>query len=76
MGEDEVSTVRTLESYRAVMSDLIEQFRGRVVDFPGDNLLASICLTPILSTNLFLFTKMWHDTLILNLFKEKRNEKN
>ncbi len=40
MGEDEVSTVRTLESYREVMSDLIEQFRGRVVDSPGDNLLA------------------------------------
>ncbi|MFC1839218.1 adenylate/guanylate cyclase domain-containing protein [Thermodesulfobacteriota bacterium] len=40
MGDDEVSTVRTLESYRTVMSDLIEQFRGRVVDSPGDNLLA------------------------------------
>jgi adenylate cyclase len=40
MGEDEVSTVRTLEAYRKVMSDLIEQFRGRVVDSPGDNLLS------------------------------------
>ncbi len=40
MGEDEVSTVRTLEAYRKVISDLIEQFRGRVVDSPGDNLLA------------------------------------
>jgi adenylate cyclase len=40
MGEDEVSTVKTLEAYRKVMSDLIEQFRGRVVDSPGDNLLA------------------------------------
>jgi adenylate cyclase len=40
MGEDEVSTVKTLETYRKVMSDLIEQFRGRVVDSPGDNLLA------------------------------------
>jgi adenylate cyclase len=40
MGEDEVSTVRTLEACRKVMSDLIEQFRGRVVDSPGDNLLA------------------------------------
>ncbi len=40
MGEDEVSTVRTLETYRKVMSDLIEQFRGRVVDSPGDNLLS------------------------------------
>jgi adenylate cyclase len=40
MGEDEVLTVRTLEAYRKVMSDLIEQFRGRVVDSPGDNLLS------------------------------------
>jgi adenylate cyclase len=41
MGEDEVSTVRILEAYRKVMSDLIEQFGGRVVDPPGDNLLAA-----------------------------------
>jgi adenylate cyclase len=40
MGEDEVLTVRTLEAYRKVMSDLIEQFRGRVVYSPGDNLLS------------------------------------
>jgi len=40
MGDDEASTVRTLESYRKVMADLIDQFRGRVVDSPGDNLLA------------------------------------
>jgi len=40
MGDDEVATVRTLENYRNVMVDLIEQHRGRVVDSPGDNLLA------------------------------------
>jgi formylglycine-generating enzyme required for sulfatase activity/class 3 adenylate cyclase len=40
MGDDEVATVRTLENYRTVMADLIEQHRGRVVDSPGDNLLA------------------------------------
>jgi formylglycine-generating enzyme required for sulfatase activity/class 3 adenylate cyclase len=40
MGDDEVATVRTLENYRAVMADLITQHRGRVVDSPGDNLLA------------------------------------
>jgi len=40
MGDDEVATVRTLENYRTVMVDLIEQHRGRVVDSPGDNLLA------------------------------------
>ncbi len=40
MGEDEAATVRTLETYRRVISDLIQQHRGRVVDSPGDNLLA------------------------------------
>jgi len=40
MGDDEVATVRTLENYRNIMVDLIEQHRGRVVDSPGDNLLA------------------------------------
>jgi adenylate cyclase len=40
MGEDEAATVRTLETYRGVVSDLIQQHRGRVVDATGDNLLA------------------------------------
>ncbi|MBW1781468.1 MAG: adenylate/guanylate cyclase domain-containing protein [Deltaproteobacteria bacterium] len=40
MGEDDVSTVRTLKQYREVMTTLIPEYRGRVVDSPGDNLLA------------------------------------
>ena len=40
MGEDEAATVRTLEQYKEIMSELIRQHRGRVVDSPGDNLLA------------------------------------
>jgi adenylate cyclase len=40
MGEDETATVKTLEQYKAIMSELILQHRGRVVDSPGDNLLA------------------------------------
>jgi adenylate cyclase len=40
MGEDEAATVKTLTSYRDIMADLIKQHRGRVVDSPGDNLLA------------------------------------
>ena len=40
MGEDEEATVRTLTAYREVMASLIGQHRGRVVDSPGDNLLA------------------------------------
>ena len=40
MGEDELATIETLKKYRIRISSLIEQFRGRVVDSPGDNLLA------------------------------------
>jgi len=40
MGEDDAATVRTLTGYREVMTALIKEHRGRVVDSPGDNLLA------------------------------------
>src|ERR1700741_3936352 len=40
MGEDEEATIRTLTAYRALIASLIAHFRGRVVDAPGDNLLA------------------------------------
>jgi adenylate cyclase len=40
MGEDEEGTIRTLNTYKEVMSNLIQQQRGRVVDAPGDNVLA------------------------------------
>ena len=40
MGNDEEATIRTLTAYREVMTTLIQQHRGRVVDSPGDNLLA------------------------------------
>ncbi|MDJ0817981.1 MAG: adenylate/guanylate cyclase domain-containing protein [Desulfobacterales bacterium] len=40
MAEDETATVKTIASYRAIMATLIKQHRGRVVDSPGDNLLA------------------------------------
>jgi adenylate cyclase len=40
MGEDEAATVKTLGRYQQIMSALINQHRGRVVDSPGDNLLA------------------------------------
>ena len=40
MGDDEEATIRTLTAYREVMATLIQQHRGRVVDSPGDNLLA------------------------------------
>jgi adenylate cyclase len=40
MGDDEIATVRTLTAYREVMTTLIQAHRGRVVDSPGDNMLA------------------------------------
>ena len=40
MGEDELETVKTLTTYREIMASLISQHRGRVVDSPGDNVLA------------------------------------
>jgi class 3 adenylate cyclase len=40
MRDDEAETVRTLNAHREVMTKLIHQHHGRVVDSPGDNLLA------------------------------------
>ena len=40
MGEDEEATIRTLTFYRQLMTPAIQGHRGRVVDSPGDNLLA------------------------------------
>jgi adenylate cyclase len=40
MGEDEKGTVRTLNAYKEMMSNLIHQYHGRVVDAVGDNVLA------------------------------------
>jgi adenylate cyclase len=40
MGEDEVGTVQVLKEYREIMADFIQKHRGRVIDSPGDNILA------------------------------------
>ena len=40
MGDDEASTVQTLNAYREIMAASIGQHQGRVVDATGDNLLA------------------------------------
>jgi adenylate cyclase len=40
MGKDEVGTIQTLNTYKEVMAGLIQHHHGRVVDAPGDNLLA------------------------------------
>jgi adenylate cyclase len=40
MAEDEQATIRTLTAYREQVATLVREHRGRVVDAPGDNLLA------------------------------------
>ena len=40
MGEDEEWTLRTLNSYKGVIGNLVGEHRGRVVASPGDNVLA------------------------------------
>lgn len=40
MRDDEEDTIQRLTAYRTAMTILIQQYRGRVVDAPGDNLLA------------------------------------
>jgi adenylate cyclase len=40
MAEDEAGTVRRLTEYREQIAMLVRQHRGRVVDSPGDNVLA------------------------------------
>jgi len=40
MADDEAFTIQTLKEYLGIMSRHIEQHNGRVVDTPGDNLLA------------------------------------
>lgn len=39
MGQDEVATVQSLKSYREVIAAIVLQYRGRVMDSPGDNIL-------------------------------------
>jgi len=40
MSEDEAHTIQTLKTYRNIMSEQIQNHSGRVIDSPGDNLLA------------------------------------
>lgn len=40
MRDDEMATVNTISEYRELMTTLIRQHRGRVVDTSGDNILA------------------------------------
>ena len=39
MSQNEEATVKTLKQYKATISGLVSEHRGRVVDSPGDNIL-------------------------------------
>ena len=38
--DDEAATVQTITTYRKILTQLIQQYRGRLADSPGDNILA------------------------------------
>jgi adenylate cyclase len=40
MRDDEEATVRDIAAHRVLISDIVQQHHGRVVDSPGDNVLA------------------------------------
>jgi len=40
MSEDETHTIKTLKEYRSIITTIVNDHSGRVVDAPGDNLLA------------------------------------
>jgi len=40
MRDDEEDTVRDIAAHRVLISDIVQQHNGRVVDSPGDNILA------------------------------------
>jgi TolB-like protein/class 3 adenylate cyclase/Flp pilus assembly protein TadD len=40
MGDDDEHTIRTIINYRGIITRLIQKYQGRVVDAPGDNILA------------------------------------
>lgn len=40
MADDEAATVNTLKQYRAAVGRIIERHKGRIVNAPGDNILA------------------------------------
>jgi hypothetical protein len=40
MQDDDAATVETLTKYRSIFSDFVNRHEGRIVDSPGDNILA------------------------------------
>jgi len=45
MADDETFTIKTIKEYRSIISNCINQYNGRVVDSPGDNILSEFAST-------------------------------
>jgi class 3 adenylate cyclase len=58
MAEDEAETVKTLNTYKEIMSTLIKHHRGRVVDSTGYSLICKIIMLL-----LFILTPVFHDSM-------------
>jgi len=41
MGQDEICAIRTLNEHRDLFSKSVQQYKGRIIDTPGDNILAA-----------------------------------
>ncbi len=54
MGHDDESTVTTITAYRECIAELIETHQGRVVDSPGDNVLAAFGSTYFTETRFLM----------------------
>ena len=41
MSQDEVGTIKTLNTHREMIGNFVQQYKGRVIDNPGDNILSA-----------------------------------
>ncbi len=62
MGQDELTTIETLKKYQGAMATLIQQYRGRVVDSPGDNVLAEFGMADLALVHFLEFYYRWSDS--------------
>jgi len=59
MRDDEEATVRNLAAHRVLISEIIQQHKGRVVDSPGDNILAEFASVVDAVNRVSLKTVLW-----------------
>ena len=66
MRDDEEATVRHIASHRVLITEIIQQHHGRVVDSPGDNILAEFAsvvdavngVLPVIMSSLKFFSSV------------------